>query len=124
MSPQEAFRHGEGVILSLIELMPIPGRRQEIVELLRFSAERLRTRLGCLRSGVYETSDEDDNKTILYVEQWRSEEDLHRHIKSNLYLGVLNAIDLATGPPLISFHEVSNTKSMDLIVALRTSGVA
>jgi quinol monooxygenase YgiN len=59
-----------------------------------------------------------------YLERWRSAEELHRHIQSNLYLGVLNAIDLANGPPDISFYEVSGTKSMELVVALRCSGVA
>jgi quinol monooxygenase YgiN len=114
--------HGEGVILSHIELTPISGNREKVLELLRFSVERLRTRPGCQGCGVYECAD--DKETILYLERWESEEELHRHIQSNIYLGVLNAIDLADGPREISFYNVSDTKSMELIAALRTSGVA
>jgi quinol monooxygenase YgiN len=106
------------VILSLIELTPIAGKRAAILELLQFSVDHLMTKPGCLSSGVYELFDE--KQTILYMERWRSREDLHRHIQSNVYLGVLNALDLAIGPPEINFHEISDTKSMDLIATLRS----
>jgi quinol monooxygenase YgiN len=110
------------VILSLIELKPIFGNREKVLELLRFSVDRLRTRQGCQGCGVYESAD--DRETILYLERWESQEEFHRHIRSNIYLGVLNAIDLADGPREISFYNLSDKKSMDLIAALRTSGVA
>jgi quinol monooxygenase YgiN len=64
-----------------------------MIELFRFSIDRLRGRPGCLTSEVYETCDE--KQTILYLERWTSEEELSRHIESNLYLAGLNAIDLA-----------------------------
>ncbi len=106
------------MILLLIELKPLPAKRAEIIELLRFSADRLRTKPGCLGSAVYEACDE--RRTIFYLERWRSEEELHRHIKSNLYLAVLNVLDLAAEPPDISFNVVAQTKSMELITALRS----
>jgi quinol monooxygenase YgiN len=53
------------------------------------------------------------------LERWRSREDLYRHIQSSLYLAILNAMDLGQEAPEISFHEVSDTESMDLIEALR-----
>lgn len=106
------------MILSLIELAPLPNKREEILELLRFSVDRLRGKPGCLSSGVYEAADE--NQTILYVERWISKEELHRHIQSNLYLGILNATDLAMEPREIAFCELSDMQSMELIVALRT----
>jgi quinol monooxygenase YgiN len=110
-----------GMIISMIELTPAPGNRKEILELLQFSVDRLRTKPGCLGCGVYEAGDE--RETILYLERWASEEELHRHIRSSLYLGVLSAMDLAEGARTISFHEVSETKSLELVVALRGSGV-
>jgi quinol monooxygenase YgiN len=70
---------------------------------------------------VYETGDQ--NQTILYLERWRSTEELHRHIQSGLYLGVLTAIDLASAPPDIRFYDVTDTKSMKLIAALRSPDV-
>jgi quinol monooxygenase YgiN len=110
------------VILALMELTPAAEKREEILELLRFSVDRLRRKPGCLSSGVYEAGDE--RQTILYLERWESEKALYSHIQSNLYLGVLNAMDLAIDPREIIFHTISDTKSMELIVALRTAGVS
>jgi len=107
------------MIVSLIELKPSPGKRAEILELLRYSADHLETKPGCVSSGVYE--EEDGEQTILYVERWRREEDLRRHIQSKLYLGVLNALDLAMDRRQVNFYEVSDTKSMEFIVAVRSS---
>ena len=109
------------MILALIELTPTPDKREQILECLRFSVDRLGGKPGCLSSGVYQADDE--KGTILYLERWESEEALHRHIQSNLYLGVLNAMDLAMEPREITFYEISDTKSMELIVALRTANV-
>jgi len=116
---EEPRVQGDHAILSLIELTPLPGKREEILELLRFSVDHVTGRPGCLSSGVYEGGDE--THAILYLERWESEAALHRHIRSNLYRGVLNALDLAQEPRGISFHEISDSKSMELIVALRSS---
>ena len=109
------------VTFLLIELMPLAGKRQEIIELLQFSADRLSTKPGCLGSGVYEACNAE--RTIFYLERWRSEEELNRHIQSNLYLAVLNVLDLAAQAPDISFNVIAETKSMELIRALRSPGL-
>jgi len=106
------------VILSLIELTPLPDKRDEILEILRFTVGRLTGRPGCLSSAYYEGCDE--KHPILYLERWTSREELHRHIQSSLYLGILNATDLAMEPRGVAFCEVSDMRSMELIVALRT----
>ena len=64
---------------------------------------------------------DDGEQTILYVERWSREEDLRRHVQSSLYLGVLNALDLAMDRRQVNFYEVSDTKSMEFIVAVRNS---
>ena len=107
------------MIVSLIELTPSPGKRAEILELLRYSADHLVTKPGCLSCGVYE--EDDGEQTILYVERWSSEEDLRRHVQSAPYMGVLTALDLAMGSREVNFYEVSDTKSMEFIVAARSA---
>jgi quinol monooxygenase YgiN len=109
------------VILSFIEVSPLPGNREKILELLKFLVDSLETRRGCLDARVYEADDE--KGTILYLEKWGSDEEFRRYVQSSLYLGLLNALDLAGEPPLVSFHEVADTKSLDLIAALRSPGV-
>jgi hypothetical protein len=46
-------------------------------------------------------------------------EDMYRHIRSHLYLRVLNAIQLADKPPEVCFHEDSETTGIELIEAIR-----
>jgi quinol monooxygenase YgiN len=107
------------MIISLIELVPELDTRQAMVEILHFVESRLAHTPGCVSCRTYEGLDE--NRTILYVEHWESEQALYNHIRSSLYLPVLNAIDLARSEPKIRFHEVSSMGSMDLIVTLRSN---
>ena len=108
------------MILSIIELTPSPGKREKVLELLRFCIDRLNTKGGCLGAAVYQASNHDG--TILYLERWESTEDFQRYVRSDSYLGILAAIDLARELPKIDFLEVSNMKSLELIVALRSGG--
>jgi len=108
------------MILSIIELTPSPDKREKVLELLQFCINRLSTKGGCLGAGLYEASKRDG--TILYLERWESTEDFRRYVQSDFYLGILAAIDLATEMPRIDFLEVSNMKSLELIVALRSGG--
>jgi quinol monooxygenase YgiN len=108
------------MILSIIELTPSPGKREKVLELLRFCIDRLSTKGGCLDAAVYQASNQDG--TILYLERWDSSEDFRRYVQSDFYLGILAAIDLAKELPKINFLEVSNMKSLELIVALRSGG--
>jgi quinol monooxygenase YgiN len=107
------------MVISLIEMVPGLDTRQAMLEILQFVESRLAHNRGCVGCRVYEGLDQDH--TILYVEQWESEQALYNHIRSSSYLPVLNAIDLARIEPKISFHEVSNVRAMDLIEALRGS---
>jgi len=105
------------MIVSLLKLKPIPEKRQAILNILQFVKERVQLKRGCLESGIYQQCDED--LMILYVEQWQSKEEIDRHIQSNLYLRVLNTMDLCREKPDICFHEVSGTKRLELVEALR-----
>ena len=56
---------------------------------------------------------------ILYVERWGTREALQRHVRSDMYIRLLHAMDLASEPPEIFFYEVSGEKGMELIRELR-----
>lgn len=48
-----------------------------------------------------------------------STEDMRRHIRSDLYLWILNAIELSSKTPEICFHEDTETTGIELIEAIR-----
>ena len=79
----------------------------------------IRLKSGCMDCAVY--TDQGEGQTILYLEKWQSGEHLDRHIRSELYFRVLSAMELAGEPPKIYFHEVSDTKGLEYVEALRTA---
>jgi len=105
--------------MAVMELVPRSDNRLALIEILRFVEEHLHGKAGCLGCDVFETVG--SSQRILYVEQWDSMKDLHAHIRSELYFHVLGAIELASKMPSIRFHEVTQTKSMELIEELRGS---
>ena len=104
-------------MISFLKLKPIPERRQAILDILRFVKERAQMKRGCLESGIYQECDE--VPTILYLEQWGSKEEMDRHIQSDLYLRILNTMDLCGEEPDTFFHEVADTKGLELVAELR-----
>lgn len=105
------------MIISLLKLNPIPGKRETILDILQFAEEKVNQKRGCLGCGIYE--DYNEGRTILYLEQWQSKKDMYRHIQSKLYLRILNTMDLCREKPDICLHEVSDTKHLELVEALR-----
>jgi len=95
----------------------MPDKRQAAVEILMSVRTMTRLKHGCMGSDVYEQG---DGQKILYMEKWRSKEDMNRHIRSDLYMRILNAIELASEPPEISFYEGAETTGIELIEAIRT----
>ena len=108
------------MIIAVLQLVPRLDKRDALLEILRFVEEHVRTKAGCVGCGVFEAADR--TQQVLYVEQWQSPKDLYTHIRSGLYLRILNAMELAGEAPKISFHEVSQTRSMELIETLRSAG--
>ena len=103
--------------IAVIGLIARVDKREALLEILRFVEQHVRPRTGCLGCGVFEAAD--GAKEIIYVERWRSAKDLRAHIQSRLYLHILNAMELASEAPKVSFYEVSQTRSIELIGELR-----
>ena len=103
--------------LSLIRIVSVPERRDKILEMLASVARQARLMHGCADGTVCEETG--NGNAILYLESWESIEALQRHVRSDLYLRVLYAMDLACEPPEITFYEISGEKGMELIRELR-----
>jgi len=106
------------MIIAKIIISPLTGKRDAVVELLRHIQNAVRGRSGCVDSGVFEQCS--GERAILYLEQWQSDEELSRHIQSDLYLRVLLALELACRKPEISYFEVVDVRGMEWIENLRT----
>lgn len=108
------------MMISLLQLVPAARKREAVLDILTSVENLTRVKTGCINCAVYERCT--DEREILYIEQWRSKEELYRHIRSNLYLRVLAAMELAMRVPDLRFHEVSEPTGMELIRSLRIQG--
>ena len=91
-----------------------------MMEIFRSVIKLIKGRPGCLSCALHEA--DDIQRSIIYMEQWETKEDLQQHIQSNIYLMILNAMELARQTPEIRFHNVSETMGLELIEALRIKG--
>jgi len=107
----------EGVVFSIIRICPAPKQRNQAIEILRSVQDLTRPSPGCL--GCWLSEEDPLHNHIRYAEQWDSEEALHEHIRSHLYLRVLAAMELSKQLPEVKFYYTASTKGFELIEALR-----
>lgn len=105
------------MIMTILKIVPLAEKRKVVLEILRSVEGALRGRAACMDCGVFEQSG--DASVILYLDRWSSAEELGLHLRSDLFSHVLVAMELASGPPEISFHTVSKTVGLPWIEILR-----
>jgi quinol monooxygenase YgiN len=105
------------MIISIISIVPLPGKREIVLEILRSIDSVIRGRAGCEECAIFEQSG--GERAILYFDRWRSPEDLGRHIQSHLYLRMLLAMEMAARAPVVTFHDIAGTQGLPWIEYLR-----
>lgn len=95
--------------------------RAEIVKLIRPIIGPVEAQSGCLLFRLYSETDDDDDDALLLLQEWRSQEDLDKFIRSSDFRRVLAAMDLASQPPEFSVNTVSSRAGMELVERLRLS---
>ena len=73
---------------------------------------------GCISCRLYQESG--GQKSLLLLEEWGSDIDLIRHISSNNYKRVLEAMELANRKPEMKFVHVLKTEGFDFIENIRS----
>jgi len=107
------------MILTQISIVPLPGKREAVLDILQNVEVLVRGRAGCEACAVYEEAGGDGR--ILYLDQWRSFGELDRHIQSPLFLRVLLAMELASQLPEVHFFEIAKTMDMSWVANLRSA---
>jgi len=101
------------LITSTIRITASKNPNDEIVRLLRSLIEPTRVETGCVSCGLYK--DLHDPSIIIWVEEWNTQEDLERHLRSRQYKKILAAFDMSSAQPDMRFNTVVETKGMQLI---------
>ncbi len=106
------------MIHASLKLVPPADRREEALRIIRSLLGPTGAAPGCLNCGFY--ADTRDEGILCYVEDWQTEEDLQRHIRSEDYRKFLALIDLSTEPPDLKFHRVSETFGIEYLTQVRS----
>ena len=131
-------RDGKPHLKSLVQLsrdIPARQRCKLIIESVRIAAmpaqcEQLRRGLvawagptavesGCLSCRILQESSAP--QAFCYQAQWKTQDDLLRHIRTEHYKRLLALMELGTTPPVVEFHTVTETEGLDLIERARSS---
>jgi quinol monooxygenase YgiN len=107
------------MILASIRMIIPRQKRGEVLELLRFTAEGGRILPGRLSCHIYEDLLEDN--VIMFEERWRSEEEMEGHLRSEEYLSVLLALEIALQHPEVRFTRVLSASGIETIEKARAS---
>ena len=96
-------------------------RRAEVLGLLRPLVDPTRYMTGCVDACL---SAEPNVDPICFSTEWRSRDQLERHIRSEAFLNILVAMDLCDSPPVVLVSEIGEGDGMAYIASVRGAGNA
>jgi quinol monooxygenase YgiN len=105
------------VIIGTIRILPPRNRRADVLGILLSVQGPIRAKPGCSACDIYEERGPEHG--IVLVERWISDAALETHLRSEVYLRILTAMELGGGSPTIRFEHVSSAGGMELIERLR-----
>ncbi len=92
--------------------------RKEALIILGSMIEQTKLEEGCISCRLYQDVQEDG--ALMLQERWTSENDLHRHLRSDKFHTVLLVVEMAIEPPDIRFESVAQSAGMEVIEQART----
>jgi quinol monooxygenase YgiN len=105
------------MIIAMVRVVVPGSKRAEVLQALRLLRGPTAARMGCVSCHVYR--DDEHENALLLLQQWASEEDLDRYIRSDLYSTILAVMETASEPPDIRFDTVACTAGVELVEAAR-----
>jgi quinol monooxygenase YgiN len=96
-----------------------PGESKPIVSVLQGLMISTRTEPGCV--GCSLSTDVDKAVVIHYSEEWNTEEDLKRQLRSDSFAVLVELMEHASEHPMIEFKLRSSTRGLDYAEEIRGS---
>jgi len=99
---------GKPLIIESVRIVVTPAKREQLQRALAAWAGPTEVEPGCLNCRILQ--DDGDSKALCYEAQWKSREDLLRHVRSEQYKRLLQLMDLGSEPPSLSFTPLPKPK--------------
>jgi quinol monooxygenase YgiN len=93
---------------------PSARSAQEFLEALRFLIVSTRLEPGCLGCSVWA----DPDWTVRYLEDWATEADMRRRVRSARFVSLLAVVETAHDPE-VHFDFVTTTRGLDYVAEVR-----
>lgn len=90
---------------------------QQLLDALRFLILSTRLEPGCLACSAWSGPDE-----INYIEEWRTEADMRRRVRSHAFMSLLVIVESAK-EPRVQFDFVATTRGLDYVSEMRDDAV-
>jgi quinol monooxygenase YgiN len=100
-----------------IRMIVPPKKRKEALIILRSMIKQTELEPGCLSCRLYR--DVQEQGALMLEEIWANEKDLERHLRSDKFLAVLLAVEMATEFPEIRFDVISHSTGIETIEKAR-----
>ena len=105
------------MIIVILRMVVKPEKREDLMKTVRGILEPTRVENGCIDYNFYQ--DVEDNNTFVILEEWETQQDLERFIRSENYRRLLTAMELLAEPPEIKINAISYTAGLEAIKAAR-----
>jgi quinol monooxygenase YgiN len=90
--------------------------RDEALKVLRALWGPVRSHPGCLATRLMR--DDQDDRVLTWVEQWQSQEDHERHVRSDAFRRLLAVMDLAAEPPVLEVDQIERRQGFQVVEQL------
>ncbi len=107
------------MIHAIVRMDMATDKLDEALQILHSIVEQTRAEAGCVSCSVYQ--DTEIENQIVFAQEWRSEEDLQRHLRSEEYQKVLLVMEMACTPPEIRFDTINKTIGIEYIEKARAT---
>jgi len=106
------------MIIERIAVLVAPEKREDVRRAFTLLVEPTCVEPGCISCDLYQ---ETGNLNRFCLEtRWSTDQELARHLRSEQYRNLLKLLELSSQPPLVEFHNVTETKGLELVRSLRT----
>lgn len=101
------------MIRAHITLNVVPSRRDETLAGLLSLMGSTRAEPGCIECNLM--SDAEDGCRIYLIEEWATEEQLRRRLRSKSYRSLLEILESATVVPRVQFDTVESRRGIEVV---------
>lgn len=105
------------MIIVVLRMVVRSEKREDLMKTVRGILEPTRVENGCIDYHFYQ--DIEDNNTFVILEEWETQQNLERFIRSENYRLLLTAMELLAEPPEIKINAISYTAGLEAVKAAR-----